>query len=72
MNRNPLAVRRARTARAALFAALIGAAVPVIGQDYGDTPYVQTPQNVVDKIRDRQRLAQEETERINARLAGMQ
>lgn len=50
MNRNPLAVRRARTARAALFAALIGAAVPVIGQDYGDTPYVQTPQNVVDKM----------------------
>jgi valyl-tRNA synthetase len=32
----------------------------------------KAPQNVVDKIRDRQRLAQEETERINARLAGMQ
>jgi valyl-tRNA synthetase len=32
----------------------------------------KAPQNVVDKIRDRQRLAQEETERINARLAGLQ
>jgi valyl-tRNA synthetase len=32
----------------------------------------KAPQNVVDKIRDRQRVAREETERINARLAGMQ
>ncbi|MFP1152524.1 valine--tRNA ligase [Mycobacterium sherrisii] len=32
----------------------------------------KAPQNVVAKIRDRQRLAQEETERINARLAGLQ
>jgi valyl-tRNA synthetase len=31
----------------------------------------KAPQNVVTKIRDRQQLAQEETERINARLAGL-
>jgi hypothetical protein len=50
MNRNPPAAWRARTARAALLAALIGAATAVTAQDYGDTPYVQTPQNVVDKM----------------------
>ncbi|BBY25446.1 valine--tRNA ligase [Mycobacterium stomatepiae] len=32
----------------------------------------KAPDQVVTKIRDRQRLAQEETERINARLAGLQ
>jgi valyl-tRNA synthetase len=32
----------------------------------------KAPQDVVGKIRDRQRVAQEETERINARLAGLQ
>src|SRR6202140_1029883 len=26
------------------------AATPVIAQDFGDTPYVQTPQNVVDSM----------------------
>ena len=31
----------------------------------------KAPQNVVDKIRDRQRVAQEETDRITARLAGL-
>jgi hypothetical protein len=37
----------------ALFAALAAAAVlavPANAQDYGDTPYVQTPQNVVDRM----------------------
>ena len=29
---------------------LAGAATVAFGQDYGDTPYVQTPQNVVDKM----------------------
>ena len=32
----------------------------------------KAPQDVVGKIRDRQRVAQEETDRINARLAGLQ
>jgi valyl-tRNA synthetase len=32
----------------------------------------KAPQHVVDKIRDRQRLAQEETDRITARLAALQ
>jgi len=32
----------------------------------------KAPQPVVDKIRDRQRLAREETERITARLAALQ
>lgn len=32
----------------------------------------KAPPHVVDKIRDRQRLAQEESERINARLAVLQ
>jgi len=32
----------------------------------------RAPQDVVGKIRDRQRVAQEETDRINARLAGLQ
>jgi hypothetical protein len=40
-------------ARRRLIAALGAAcfaALPVSAQDYGDTPYVQTPQNVVDKM----------------------
>jgi len=32
----------------------------------------KAPEQVVGKIRDRQRVAQEETERITARLAGLQ
>ena len=32
----------------------------------------KAPEHVVAKIRDRQRLAQEETDRITARLAGLQ
>jgi valyl-tRNA synthetase len=32
----------------------------------------KAPEQVVAKIRDRQRIAQEETDRINARLAGLQ
>lgn len=38
----------ARLARALLAACL--AAVPAAAQDWGDTPYVQTPQNVVDRM----------------------
>jgi len=38
-----------RRVLAALAAACL-AAVPAGAQDYGDTPYVQTPQNVVDKM----------------------
>ena len=37
----------------AALAALLLAAVPIVpvgAQDYGDTPYVQTPQNVVDRM----------------------
>lgn len=30
--------------------ALLVAALPALAQDFGDTPYVQTPQNVVDKM----------------------
>ena len=33
-----------------LIAAAPFAAAPVAAQDYGDTPYVQTPQNVVDRM----------------------
>ena len=40
--------RRGRPVVAALMAALL--VVPAGAQDYGDTPYVQTPQNVVDKM----------------------
>ena len=39
--------------RAAAIAALVGAAFatyPALAQDFGDTPYVQTPQNVVDRM----------------------
>ena len=32
----------------------------------------KAPENIVDKIRDRQRVAQEESDRINARLVGLQ
>lgn len=42
-----------RLRRAALPAALLGGALaitPAGAQDYGDTPYVQTPQNVVDRM----------------------
>lgn len=50
MNRIVCAAKCARTARACLLAATLLAAPPSISQDYGDTPYVQTPQNVVDKM----------------------
>jgi hypothetical protein len=43
--------RTHRRLLAALAAACLGAA-PAGAQDYGDTPYVQTPQNVVDKMLD--------------------
>jgi hypothetical protein len=36
--------------RAALILAALAAAAPAIAEDFGDTPYVQTPQNVVDKM----------------------
>jgi hypothetical protein len=42
-----------RVASIAGGAALFGAALalqPVLAQDFGDTPYVQTPQNVVDRM----------------------
>src|SRR6476661_4984507 len=39
--------RAARACAAAMCCLLM---VPAIAQDYGDTPYVQTPQNVVDKM----------------------
>lgn len=39
-----------RGIRASLLAAVMFAASPAVSQDYGDTPYVQTPQNVVDKM----------------------
>ncbi|MBI4193559.1 MAG: class I SAM-dependent methyltransferase [Betaproteobacteria bacterium] len=48
MNRTFLA-SSARVPRACILAAALIAA-PVPAQDYGDTPYVQTPQNVVDKM----------------------
>lgn len=44
--RSPLRGALRCTAALAVFA--LGAAAPA--QDYGDTPYVQTPQNVVDKM----------------------
>jgi hypothetical protein len=50
MNRIVCAAKRARTARVCLVAATLFVAPPSISQDYGDTPYVQTPQNVVDKM----------------------
>jgi SAM-dependent methyltransferase len=37
-----------RRAASVLFAA--GLAVAAVAQDFGDTPYVQTPQNIVDKM----------------------
>lgn len=44
--------RRARAAAVRLSCVLLAAclAAPVSAQDWGDTPYVQTPQNVVDKM----------------------
>lgn len=47
MNR-PFSISRRRTLAALLMAGLPVA--PAGAQDYGDTPYVQTPQNVVDKM----------------------
>ena len=37
-----------RRAASVLFAA--GVAAAAVAQDFGDTPYVQTPQNIVDKM----------------------
>src|SRR5690242_17206206 len=51
MNRIANAAKRARAARACLSAAMLFVAAPAMSQDdYGDTPYVQTPQHVVDKM----------------------
>ena len=47
MNR-PLDSARRRALAALSFACLL--ALPAGAQDYGDTPYVQTPQNVVDRM----------------------
>ena len=51
MKRIVSAAKRARVVRAGLCVAMLLVAVPAISQDdYGDTPYVQTPQKVVDKM----------------------
>ncbi|MBI4194262.1 MAG: SAM-dependent methyltransferase, partial [Betaproteobacteria bacterium] len=49
MNRTFLA-SSAQALRACVLAAATLVTTPVPAQDYGDTPYVQTPQNVVDKM----------------------
>lgn len=46
----PFGASAARLIRAVLAAGFL--AVPAIAQDWGDTPYVQTPQNVVDTMLD--------------------
>jgi hypothetical protein len=50
MNRIVSAAKCGQAARAGLFAAMLVVAPSATAQDYGDTPYVQTPQNVVDKM----------------------
>jgi hypothetical protein len=50
MNRIVSAAKRAQAARVGLFTAMLLAAPLATPQDYGDTPYVQTPQNVVDRM----------------------
>jgi hypothetical protein len=44
------AVRRVRLLCAGLAATALLGQGPALAQDYGDTPYVQTPQNVVEKM----------------------
>ncbi|HET9662788.1 MAG TPA: class I SAM-dependent methyltransferase [Burkholderiales bacterium] len=50
MKRIACASQRLRAARAVVLAAVCAMAPLAPAQDYGDTPYVQTPQNVVDKM----------------------
>ncbi|MGQ0522574.1 MAG: SAM-dependent methyltransferase [Betaproteobacteria bacterium] len=50
MNQTARAANAGRHARAFILAAALAAAPMSMAQDYGDTPYVQTPQNVVDKM----------------------
>ena len=50
MNRTLFAGKGAGAWRAYVLAAVLLAAAPASSEDYGDTPYVQTPQNVVDKM----------------------
>ena len=50
MHNVPITARRAPLRRTALILAALAAATPAIAEDFGDTPYVQTPQNVVDKM----------------------
>jgi hypothetical protein len=50
MHNVPITARSAPLQRTVLILAALAAATPAIAQDYGDTPYVQTPQNVVDKM----------------------
>lgn len=53
MNRNSSAATRAVRRAFVFMAALLWAALaayPLYAQDFGDTPYVQTPQNVVDRM----------------------
>jgi protein-L-isoaspartate O-methyltransferase len=45
-----LYMMRFRQRIAGLACALLAFALPAPAQDYGDTPYVQTPQNVVDRM----------------------
>jgi len=50
MNRIVRAGEGGHLARTFFIAAALSAAAGAMAQDYGDTPYVQTPQNVVDKM----------------------
>src|SRR3989304_7107156 len=50
MHNVPITARRTPLRRVALILAALAGAAPAIAEDFGDTPYVQTPQNVVDKM----------------------
>lgn len=50
MSQTGCAAKGARAVRAFIVAVALSGAAVTLAQDYGDTPYVQTPQNVVDKM----------------------
>jgi len=50
MNQRIAVTGRSQFTRVLLLAATLGMAPAAMSQDYGDTPYVVTPQNVVDKM----------------------
>ena len=50
MSQTGCAAKCGRAARVFVMAVALSAAPVALAQDYGDTPYVQTPQNVVDKM----------------------